>query len=141
MCPECTAGHLVPCVEGRCRVGTINSGGHSTANPLENRYYAFQKFQVSRSRYRALVKYRANQSVFENSAPAIYRPAYFMSNFDSTSRIIQRPEIVVLLIVYSITRRTCLIRPYDVCKKRWLDLKPVHHEIAPIIASLSIPCH
>ncbi|GBO19017.1 hypothetical protein AVEN_46678-1 [Araneus ventricosus] len=37
MCPECTVGHLIPCVYGRRRFGTIYSGGHSTANPLENR--------------------------------------------------------------------------------------------------------
>ncbi|GBL80291.1 hypothetical protein AVEN_92217-1 [Araneus ventricosus] len=37
MCPECTVGHLILCAEGRRRVGTIHSGGHSTANPLENR--------------------------------------------------------------------------------------------------------
>ncbi|GBM44855.1 hypothetical protein AVEN_201099-1 [Araneus ventricosus] len=37
MCLECTVGHLIPYAEGRRRVGTIHSGGHSTANPLENR--------------------------------------------------------------------------------------------------------
>ncbi|GBM73522.1 hypothetical protein AVEN_218502-1 [Araneus ventricosus] len=26
MCPECTVGHLIPCAEGRCRVGIIYSG-------------------------------------------------------------------------------------------------------------------
>ncbi|GBO42320.1 hypothetical protein AVEN_40759-1 [Araneus ventricosus] len=36
MCPECTVGHLIPSAEGRRRVRTIHSGGHSTANPLEN---------------------------------------------------------------------------------------------------------
>ncbi|GBL86350.1 hypothetical protein AVEN_164532-1 [Araneus ventricosus] len=37
MRPECTIRHLIPCAEGRRRVGNIHSGGHSTANPLENR--------------------------------------------------------------------------------------------------------
>ncbi|GBL87342.1 hypothetical protein AVEN_270587-1 [Araneus ventricosus] len=37
MCPECTVGLLIPSAEGRRRVGTIHSGGHSMANPLENR--------------------------------------------------------------------------------------------------------
>ncbi|GBM40182.1 hypothetical protein AVEN_80185-1 [Araneus ventricosus] len=37
MCPECTVGHLIPCAEGRRRFGTIHCGGHSTANPVENR--------------------------------------------------------------------------------------------------------
>ncbi|GBM03853.1 hypothetical protein AVEN_231319-1 [Araneus ventricosus] len=36
MCPECTVGHLIPCAEGRRSVGTLHSGGHSMANPLEN---------------------------------------------------------------------------------------------------------
>ncbi|GBO45386.1 hypothetical protein AVEN_202795-1 [Araneus ventricosus] len=42
-----------------------------------------------------------------------------MSNFDSTSRIIQR-EMDVLVILHSITRKAYIIRPYDVGKKRQL---------------------
>ncbi|GBM39313.1 hypothetical protein AVEN_171392-1 [Araneus ventricosus] len=37
MCPECTAGHLIPSAEAHRCVGTIHSIGHSAANPLENR--------------------------------------------------------------------------------------------------------
>ncbi|GBN23624.1 hypothetical protein AVEN_211717-1 [Araneus ventricosus] len=37
MCPECNVRPMIPCAEARRRVGTIHSGGHSTANPLENR--------------------------------------------------------------------------------------------------------
>ncbi|GBO39029.1 hypothetical protein AVEN_130151-1 [Araneus ventricosus] len=53
MCPECTVGHLIPCAEGRRRVGTIHSGGHSTANLLENRILrpSFSLFFRFTSRY------------------------------------------------------------------------------------------
>ena len=41
-----------------------------------------------------------------------------------------------LLIVRGIRRKACIIRPYDVDKKRWLDLKAVHDEVAPIMELL-----
>ncbi|GBM00905.1 hypothetical protein AVEN_151367-1 [Araneus ventricosus] len=53
MCPECTVGHMMPCSEGRRRIGTIHSGGHSTVNPLENRILrpSFPLFFRVMSRY------------------------------------------------------------------------------------------
>ncbi|GBM73277.1 hypothetical protein AVEN_158152-1 [Araneus ventricosus] len=53
MCPDCTVGHFIPCGEGRRRGGIIHSGGHSTANPLENRIlrHSFSLFFRVMSRY------------------------------------------------------------------------------------------
>ncbi|GBO23370.1 hypothetical protein AVEN_207565-1 [Araneus ventricosus] len=53
MWSECTVGHLLSYAKGRRRVGTIHSGGHSTANPLENRISltSFSLFFRVMSRY------------------------------------------------------------------------------------------
>ncbi|GFX37276.1 uncharacterized protein TNCV_76201 [Trichonephila clavipes] len=93
-----------------------------------------------RSRKLAFIKYRANQFVFEYFALDIYQSSN-LSSFHITSRTIQLTEMDVLLIVHSITRKACLVRPYDVNKKRWLDLQMVHNEVASITESLIIPCH
>ncbi|GFT71267.1 hypothetical protein TNCV_3002481 [Trichonephila clavipes] len=55
--------------------------------------------------------------------------------------IIQRPEMDVLRTVHRTTLTECLIRPYDIGKKRCMNLQVVHNEVAPIIASLIISCH
>ena len=84
------------------------SRGCSTSNPLENailflmRY--LQKFQVSDS-VNVRIKYQANQSIFEHSAPDIYRPAYIISNFDRTSMIIQRPEMDALILFIALCKK------------------------------------
>ncbi|GBM74204.1 hypothetical protein AVEN_203405-1 [Araneus ventricosus] len=68
---ECTVGHLIPCAEEHRRVGTVHSGGHSTANPLENRIlrpsYSLFFRVMSRYNFRSC---EPNKYVF--NAPSVF---------------------------------------------------------------------
>ncbi|GFX49843.1 hypothetical protein TNCV_3073961 [Trichonephila clavipes] len=72
---------------------------------------------------------------------AVVLKPYIPQATERTFKVIQQPEMNSLLIVLSVTHKACLIRPYDVGKKLWLNLQTVHNEVVPIISSLIIPFH
>ncbi|GFU16842.1 hypothetical protein TNCV_923411 [Trichonephila clavipes] len=51
------------------------------------------------------------EPIYEQSSIDVCQPSNLMSNFDSTSWIIQRPEMDFLL--HNISLRACFIHPYD----------------------------
>ncbi|PRD38475.1 UNVERIFIED_CONTAM: hypothetical protein NCL1_03564 [Trichonephila clavipes] len=85
------------------RVGTIHSRGHSMENPLENQIVHPSVMTSIRILLTCPCKILCQSVCLEYFAPDIYRPAYSILNFKSTSRIIQQPEKDPLFIVYSIT--------------------------------------